>query len=83
MGTQPLEAARCREVFDLLAKSGLARRVGCRRMRRATRTGSASWIARRRRVEGSILFVLLGVGWGGEGGFEGLLTSWDHGRAEV
>jgi hypothetical protein len=58
MGTQPLEAARCREVFDLLAKSGLERRVGCRRMRRATRTGSASWIARRRRVEGSILCVL-------------------------
>jgi hypothetical protein len=26
-------------------------------MRRATRTGSASWIARRRRVDGSILWV--------------------------
>jgi hypothetical protein len=42
-------------VLDLWAKSGLRRRVGCRRIRRATRTGSLSWIARRRRVEGSIL----------------------------
>ena len=57
IGTQPVEAARCREVFDLLAKSGLESRVGCRRMRRATRTGSASWIARRRRVDGSILWL--------------------------
>jgi hypothetical protein len=27
IGTHPVEAARCREVFDLLAKSGLERRV--------------------------------------------------------
>ena len=76
IGTQPVEAARCREVFDLLAKSGLERRVGCRRMRRATRTGSASWIARRRRVDGSILFV---VGLGGRrfcSIWWGVITSW-------
>lgn len=56
MGTLPREAARWREVLDLEAKSGLRRRVGCRRIRRETRTGSLSWIARRRRVEGSILW---------------------------
>jgi len=28
IGTLPVEAARCREVLDLLAKSGLERRVG-------------------------------------------------------
>jgi len=55
MGTLPARAARCREVLDLWAKSGLERRVGCRRMRRETRTGSLRWMARRRRVEGSIL----------------------------
>ena len=70
IGTQPVEAARCREVFDLLAKSGLERRVGCRRMRRETRTGSLRWMARRRRVEGSILgdCLLEEVCRNGEGG---------------
>jgi hypothetical protein len=69
MGTLPVEAARWREVFDFCAKSGLLRRVGCRRIRRATRTGSLSWIARRRRVEGSIL------GWEVRGLFREILGS--------
>lgn len=55
MATLPVLAARCRDVLDLLAKSGLSRREGWRRIRRETRTGSFCWMARRRRVEGSIL----------------------------
>lgn len=82
IATLPVEAAWCREVLDLLAKSGLRRRVGWSRIRRETRTGSLSWIARRRRVDGSILecgwWVLERMGWAGfcwfGGGFA--LTSW-------
>jgi hypothetical protein len=55
IGTEPVRAARCREVLECEAKSGLERRVGWSRIRRETRTGSLRWIARRRRVEGSIL----------------------------
>lgn len=77
IATLPVEAARCSDVLDLLAKSGLSRRVGCRRIRRATRTGSLRWIARRRRVEGSILLKgrvrRVVVVWLADGG---ALTSW-------
>ncbi|KAL1838528.1 hypothetical protein VTK73DRAFT_4302 [Phialemonium thermophilum] len=72
----PSDAARCR--FELASPaaewSGLWRRWGCERRMRWTRTGSSAWMARRRRMEGSILK-------GGRGGrvvARTLRISWCH-----
>ena len=62
MPGKPRLAARWREVLDLSAKSGFWTKLGWVRRRRETRRGSLRWIARRRRVEGSILRAALETG---------------------
>lgn len=55
ISTKPFELARWRLVLDLSSKSGFSSRLGELRMMRLTSVTSLSSIARRRRVEASIL----------------------------
>lgn len=60
MSRNPSFAARCKEVLPLSVKSGFWMALGLLLTMRLTRTRSLRWIARRRRMETSIIGVLRG-----------------------